>query len=237
MTERARSFGAFADAYAQARPSYPEEAVRFVLPRLPCAVVDVGAGTGKLTEALVALGCQVVAVEPDDAMRARIAVADARAGTAEELPVADGSVDAVVAGQAFHWFDVPRFLDEAVRVLRPGGTVGVLWNDQDDGVDWVAELADLTEPGARLSYEEPGPPFEDERFAAPELGQTRHAQRLDATRLATLVSSTSRVIVQPPEQREALLAGVERFARDRFGGGTFELPYVTRAWRYRLRVR
>jgi SAM-dependent methyltransferase len=235
LTERARSFGAAADGYALARPSYPEEAVRFVLPRVPCAVADVGAGTGKLTEALLRLGCDVVAVEPDDAMRARIAGADARAGTAEDVPLEAGSVDAVVAGSAFHWFDAPRFVDEAVRVLRPGGTVGIVGNDWDDRVDWVAELGDLVEPGARLTFVEPAPPFEDGRFGPGELLEVPHGQRLDARLLVELVASTSRMIVRPQDERAALLANVERFARSRFGDGGFAFPYVARAWRYERR--
>src|SRR6185437_488336 len=129
---RALTFGAEAERYARARPTYAEEAVRFALPAVPCRVADVGAGTGKLTEVLLRLGCDVVAVEPDDAMRERIQGAETRAGSAEELPLPDGSFDAVVCGQAFHWFDRERFLPEAARVLRPGGTLGVLWNWLDD---------------------------------------------------------------------------------------------------------
>jgi SAM-dependent methyltransferase len=110
VSARARSFGSAVEAYVRGRPGYPEEAVRFVLPRVPCSVVDVGAGTGKLTEVLVRLGCGVVAVEPDDEMRARIQGGDARAGVAEALPLADCSVDAVVAGQASHWFEMTQFL-------------------------------------------------------------------------------------------------------------------------------
>lgn len=235
MSERARSFGSAADAYARARPTYAEEAVRFVLPRVPCTVADVGAGTGKLTEVLLRLGCEVVAVEPDAEMRARIRSADARAGTAEELPLADASVDAVVAGSAYHWFDPRRFADEAARVLRPGGTLGLLWNDQDDRVEWVAALAEITEPGALGSDLEVDVPLVDDRFEPGELCEVPHVQRLDAELLVTLVSTTSHAIVQPPERRAALLADVERFARARFGDAEFELPYLIRAWRFALR--
>lgn len=234
--ERALSFGRAVEAYALARPTYPEAAVRFVLPRVPCAVADVGAGTGKLTDGLLGLGCEVVAVEPDEVMRARIEGAAALAGTAEALPLADGSVDAVVSGSAFHWFDAARFVEEAVRVLRPGGTVGVLWNDDDERVEWVRELAELVEPGALVSKEEQlGPPFADERFDAGELLEVPHAQRLDAALLAARVASTSHAILLPDEERAELLAAVERFARDRFGDGEFELPHVARAWRLSLR--
>jgi SAM-dependent methyltransferase len=233
VAERSRSFGSAVEAYVRGRPSYPEDAVRFVLPWVPCSVVDVGAGTGKLTEVMVRLGCDVVAVEPDDDMRARIEGADARFGVAEELPLADRSVDAVVAGQASHWFEASLFLDEAVRVLRPG-TLGLLQNAQDDRIEWVAELAELTKPGAFASAGVTMP-FIDERFQAGELLEVRHAQLIDVSVLLDRVGSSSRTIVQPPEQRAALSARVEDFARERFGESMFEFPYVTRAWRYRRR--
>ena len=206
--------------------------MRFVLPRVPCAVVDVGAGTGKLTQVLVRLGCEAIAVEPDAEMRARIEDAGARAGVAEALPLPDCSVDAVVAGQASHWFEMTRFLDEAVRVLRPGGTVGLLRNVQDDRVEWVAELAELTKQGALASVEVEMP-FRDDRFEQAELLEVRHAQAMNVSLLVDRVASSSRTIVQPSEPRTALLARVEEFARERFGEGTFEFPLLTRAWRYR----
>ena len=234
MPARARSFGSAADAYVRGRPGYPEEAVRFVLPRVPCSVVDVGAGTGKLTEVVVRLGCEVVAVEPDHEMRARIEGAEARAGVAEALPLDDCSLDAAVAGQAAHWFQMPRFLDEAVRVLRPGGTVGLLRNVQDDRVEWVAELAELTGQGALASVEV-DEPFGDERFHPGELLEVPHAQPMDVSVLLDRVASSSRTIVQRSQQRTALLARVEEFARERFGESTFEFPLLTRAWRYRRR--
>ena len=221
MSARARSFGSAADAYARGRPSYPEDALRFVLPRVPCSVVDVGAGTGKLTEVLVRLSCATVAVEPDAEMRARIEGAEARIGVAEALPLPDCSVDAVLAGQASHWFETTRFLDEAVRVLRPEGTVGLLRNVQDDRVEWVAELAELTKQGALASVEVEMP-FRDERFEPAELLEVPHAQPMSCSLLLDRVASSSRTIVQPSEQRTALLTRVEEFARERFGEDTFD---------------
>lgn len=234
MSARARSFGSAADAYARGRPSYPEDAVRFVLPRVPCSVVDVGAGTGKLTEVLVRLDCEAVAVEPDAEMRARIEGCDARAGVAEALPLPDCSVDAVVAGQASHWFELTRFVDEAVRVLRPGGTVGLLRNVQDDRVGWVAELAELTGQGALASVEV-DMPFRDDRFEQAELLEVPHSQPMSLSLLVDRVASSSRTIVQPSERRTALLARVEEFGRRHFGEDTFDFPLLTRAWRYRRR--
>jgi SAM-dependent methyltransferase len=234
VSARARSFGSAAEAYVRGRPSYPDEAVRFVLPRVPCSVVDVGAGTGKLTEVLVRLGCEVVAVEPDDEMRARIEGGEARAGVAEALPLPDCSVDAVVAGQASHWFEMTQFLDNALRVLRPGGAIGLLRNTQDDRVEWVAELAELTKQGALASVEVETP-FRDERFQQGELLEVPHTQPMNVWVLVDRVASSSRTIVQPSRQRAALLARVEQFARERFGESTFGFPLLTRAWRFTRR--
>lgn len=225
-------FGAVAEQYDRARPSYAEEAVRWVLPEVPCRVADVGAGTGKLTEVLVRLGCDVVAVEPDDGMRAAIDGPRTVAGSAEALPLEDGSMDAVVAGQAFHWFDASRFLDEAHRVLRPGGTLGLLWNWLDDRVPWVAELAGLGQAADRLSLlerEESYVPFADDRFHGRERLLVPHVQRLTPHLLVELIASRSRSINLPPDEREQLLDRVRRLGEAQ--GDEFDLPYVTNAWR------
>src|SRR5437762_9625923 len=134
--QRRLSFGFRAAEYDRYRPGYPAEAVQWLVGRPPPArVLDVGAGTGRLSVAATALGHDVLAVEPDDAMRA---VAEAAlpgrtvAGTAEDLPLPDASYDAVVAGQAYHWFDRDRALPEIARVLSAGGALGVVWNIRDD---------------------------------------------------------------------------------------------------------
>ena len=142
--ERAGSFGAAAEVYDRSRPSYPVEAVRWALPQDARRVLDLGAGTGKLTAVLLDLGLDVVAVEPSAEMRARIpARAEVLDGSAERIPLPDGSVDAVLAAQAFHWFDLDVALPEIARVLRPGGTLGVLWNERDESVEWVRRVWDL----------------------------------------------------------------------------------------------
>lgn len=134
---RALSFGAAAQAYAAARPSYPVEAVRFCLPAGARRVLDLGAGTGKLTSVLLDLGLEVLAVEPDDEMRALIDPrSQALAGTAEDVPLPDGSVDAVVVGQAWHWFDEARALASVRRVVRreaASGCCGTCWTTPPAG--------------------------------------------------------------------------------------------------------
>ena len=123
--ERAASFGGVADAYERARPGYPDDAVRWLAGEEPCDVVDLGAGTGKLTRSLVALGHRVTAVEPLEEMleqlRHAVPAATALRGSAEAIPLPDGSADVVTCAQAFHWFDHEVALPEMARVLRPGG--------------------------------------------------------------------------------------------------------------------
>jgi len=143
--QRAQSFGGVADDYDAARPSYPPEAVRWIVGAQPLEVVDVGAGTGKLTRVLLELGHAVTAVEPSGALRDKLAAslpaARALEGTAEAIPLADGSADAVVVGQAFHWFEVEPALAEMARVLRPGGHVGLIWNFRESSPNFMHALA------------------------------------------------------------------------------------------------
>ena len=126
-----RTFGRVADAYERTRPEYPREAVDRAARELgltpDATLLDLAAGTGKLTRRLRERFARVVAVEPDDEMRGRIG-GDARAGTAESVPLPDAAVDAVFVGDAFHWFEPEPALAEIVRVLRPGGGLALLWN-------------------------------------------------------------------------------------------------------------
>jgi ubiquinone/menaquinone biosynthesis C-methylase UbiE len=146
-------FGRGADAYDRARPGWPREAIaaafeRFGLDPGGAAVVDLAAGTGRLTRELLALGASVTAVEPVDEMRARIAGATAVSGTAEDIPLPDASQDAVFVGEAFHWFDAGRAVPELARVLRPRGGVAIMWNvgQPQEDQSWRPEVAELVQP-------------------------------------------------------------------------------------------
>jgi SAM-dependent methyltransferase len=138
------------------RPAYPDAAVDAALAGTPerPRVLDLGAGTGKLTRVLTARGLDVVAVEPDPAMlavlRERSPGVEARTGSAERIPLPDGHLDAVLVGQALHWFDLDRAAPEMARVLRPGGVLAGLWNGGDDDVAWIREFGELTVRGRRV---------------------------------------------------------------------------------------
>jgi SAM-dependent methyltransferase len=143
-----------ADGYARGRPDYPvalDDWLRDAVGLGPGRVaVDLGAGTGKFVPRLAATGADVVAIEPVDAMRAQLARAfpaiDARPGTADAMPLADASVDAVVCAQAFHWFATAPAVSEIARVLKPGGVLALVWNVRDESVPWVERVTGLMTP-------------------------------------------------------------------------------------------
>jgi SAM-dependent methyltransferase len=223
--DAARGFGRAAETYERARPEYPPEAVAWLADRLDLragrTVVDVAAGTGKLTRALLGTGARVLAVEPLAEMRRilREAVpeADALEGTAEELPLDDSSVDAITVAAAFHWFDIPRALDEFARVLRAGGGLGLVWNVRDQRAQIHQELDELLEPhgvgvsqlrGFDVTQHFPAP-----RFGPLEKMEFRHEQHFDAEGLVERIASISFVALLPDEEREELLARVRALGR------------------------
>jgi SAM-dependent methyltransferase len=224
---RAGSFGAQADAYARGRPGYPAAALHYVLPDNARRVLDLGAGTGKLTVGLLELGLEVVAVEPSAQMRALIPpAAEAPAGSAEAIPLADAAVDAVLVGQAFHWFERDRALAEIARVLRPGGTVGLLWNRIRPGEPWVEEIARLMREASH-SVEADAPWTGRADLSDPEWRTFTHDHETDADGLADNVSSRSQVILRTDEERREVLARVRELAP----AGRFRLPLECGVWR------
>jgi SAM-dependent methyltransferase len=240
---RARSFGSLAAGYAAHRPDYPADGIRWALggaTRPVRSVLDLAAGTGKLTEGLLPLGYEITAVEPDDEMRAvlsrRFPSVRALAGTAEAIPLAAGSVDAVLVGQAFHWFDPGRALDEIGRVLRPGGVAGLLWNGEDSNVPWAAGLLEIA--GTSVTQPVPGrfelPPHPG--FGPAEVARFPHTLRRTVASLAETFGTHSRMIVISGEERAAVLARIRSYLSDRpeTRGGEFDLPLTTKVVRARL---
>jgi SAM-dependent methyltransferase len=239
FAKRASSFGYQAGAYAEHRPDYPISAILWTVggaTRPVRRVLDLAAGTGKLTGVLVTLGFEVTAVEPDPDMLAelskRFPTVTALTGRAERIPLPDGAVDAVLAGQAFHWFDPEPALAEIARVLRPGGVVGALWNVEDDRVDWVAELVRLS----RTSVSRPR--NLDDLLARPafrtfEREQFPHSHRRTAESLTATLATHSHTVVIPDAERAAVLDRVRRYleSRPETGTGEFELPLLTVALR------
>ena len=250
------SFGTAAEAYAEHRPGYAEDAVRWavepVWSRRPLRVADLGAGTGKLTATLAGLGAEVTAVEPDQQMlvelRRQMPAVRSVPGSAEDIPLPDGSVDAVLAGQAMHWFDMDRALPEIARVLAPGGIVAGLWNVDDDRVDWVADLAEISKRKASVTlrrWHDGQARSRQERllaagsghFEAAETREFANGQPYTADSLVANIATHSHLLVMDQAERAGLLARIEGLLRSRpeTSDGEFTLPMVTVVLRARRR--
>lgn len=232
LARRATSFGVGADDYARGRPGYPPEAIAWCLPEGARRVLDLAAGTGAIARVLLDMSLDVVSLEPLEEMRRHVPTA-ARpvSGVAEAIPFAAGQFDAVLVGQAFHWFRRDEAVAEIVRVLRPGGVVGLLWNLFDDRVDWVAEVAALFNAEDRIRFwmaTEARHPLGGNPMLA-DIGERRieHVQPSDITALRANIASRSTVLLMPPPQQHQVLQRVVELAP----GQHFDVPYVCQAWR------
>ena len=232
---RATSFAAVADVYERARPGYPREAVEWLTGPPPLDVIDLGAGTGKLTQRLLAFGHRVTAVEPLPEMleRLRATTPDATAvlGTAEVIPLADGSADVLTAAQAFHWFDHGRALPEIARVLRPHGRLALVWNTRDERDPWVERLSEVIGSEDARSVDRYVPILEGGWFGPVERATFEHAQHLTRESLRDLVLSRSYCAVRTAEERVPVLAAVDALFDEHSDGDEIRLPYLTVCFR------
>lgn len=235
--DHALSFGAVAEVYDRARPSYPAEAVDWLVGTRNATVLELGAGTGKLTELLVAGGHRVIATDPLPEMltllKARVPGVHTVAATAEAVPLPSRCIDVIVCAQSFHWFDHDLALAEMARVLRPGGYLALVWNTRDEGIPWVkklgsiiggadrGDLTPLTDPATRSEF-----------FGPVESRDFRFWQHLRRDELADLVRSRSYISVLPEHEQEDVLAKVGALYDD-YGRGPdgMRLPYLTQCHR------
>ena len=241
-----------ATAYAEHRPGYAQAAVRWALDQAPGSrVLDLGAGTGKLTATLLAMRADVTAVEPDPAMltelRRALPAVHALRGSAEAIPLPDASVDAVLAGNAMHWFDMAVAGPEIARVLVPDGILAGLWNVMDDGVDWVADLARVSgsavigprDTPANWRGETAGGHLprtgEAARFGFPKQAEFPHGQRRTADSLVATLATRAGMLVMPERERRASLGRIRAFlaSRPETADGEFTLPMRTCVLRVR----
>ena len=246
------TFGAAATAYAEHRPDYAQAAVRWALEPAPGPrVLDLGAGTGKLTATLVSLGAEVIAVEPDPAMltelRRALPTVRALPGSAEAIPLPDASVDAVLAGNAMHWFDMNVAGPEIARVLEPDGILAALWNVLDNRVDWVAGLERIGGSAAvgpsdtfsswRAETAEAHLPNSGSvaQFGSPEQAEFPHGQRRTADSLVATLATRAGILVMPEHERDATLGRIREFltSRPETAPGDFTLPMLTGVLRVR----
>ena len=231
----ALSFGAVADAYDRARPGYPREAAAWLAGSRPATLLELGAGTGKLSDQLVALGHRVVATDPLEEMLKHLSARLPRTlvvrAAAERIPLRGRSVDAVIAAQAFHWFDLDRALPEIARVLRPGGHLALVWNQRDERIPWVKRLGAII--GTQEQQHDPTHALLGSHlFGFVDATTFRFWQPLDRARLRDLVLSRSNIATMPAIQREGVLRKVDDlYAEYGRGADGMLLPYLTHCYK------
>jgi SAM-dependent methyltransferase len=241
-TERALSFGEVAESYDRYRPAPPAAAMEWVLPTPGQTALDIGAGTGALTRRLAERAARVLAVEPDSRMLAVLLARSPAVGgmlaKAEQLPLIDRSVDAVMISSAWHWMDPVVTVAEIERILRPGGVLGVVWNGPDRSVEWVARLLGRRDPSPGDTDGRP----DRHRFELPagsalgalETCLIRWSLPLTRHELVGMAGTYSRVILLPPDRRAQELRAIEgalETSPELAGKDAVELPMSCRCWR------
>jgi len=238
----AKGFNTSSDAYERGRPEYPQDAVDFLISALnlnkASSVIDLGAGTGKLTKMLGKSGAKIVAVEPVEGMRKKFSSVlpevEILDGTAEKIPLKDESVDAVVVAQAFHWFNGEAALPEIHRILKPTGKIGLIWNARDESTPWVAQLTEIIDP-----YERGAPRYKSGEwrksfdkttlFSKLEYSRFGYIQKGDVDMIVDRVGSISFIASLAESEKRIVLDKVRELASRNTKGseGLVELPYRT----------
>lgn len=232
----ATSFGKEASAYSRGRPSYPEAAVSELLRPDASVIADIGAGTGKLTVSLIGFGRTVYAVEPDgtmlDTLTAQLPGVRGVIGTAEQIPLDDAIADALTFGQSWHWVVPEAACAEAARVLRPGGTLGLIWNIRDESKDWVSRLSKILSPSAAEVFVAGDGPTLHGPFGPLEHKIIHWDRQLTADQLVDMAASRSHVIAVTESERASILGDVRDLADEVSDSeGTIVLPYRTHVFR------
>lgn len=241
--ERALSFGAIAEDYDRLRPTPPPTALDWLVPPNCRVAVDVAAGTGLFTRALVGRADHIIAVEPDDRMRAVLAErtpgVEALSGTGESIPLPDASADALFVSSAWHWLDPERALAEIARVLRDDGRLGVLWTSRDREIDWIRDLDRA--PSADVWHSEAERHHRRERaaglesatdFANANTETFGFSRQMAVDDVVEMIATYSGVITATTDARNELLDSVRQRLAERFPGAMqIDVPMRTWAWR------
>lgn len=206
--ERATSFGTDVGAYELGRPDYDDDHVAWMLDGVEGPVLDLGAGSGKLSRAIARVGFDVIAVDPDAAMLERNDATQTHVGSAAAIPLPDASVGAVTVGQAWHWFDPVTAGPEIARVLRPGGRLGLIWNTRDTNDPFVAELAAIIGPSPAEQMVADDSILDLPGFTAFERDQRRRVRMMTSAEIEAMVTSRSWYIVAEPSQQAEVLTAV-----------------------------
>ncbi|OSP00079.1 class I SAM-dependent methyltransferase [Microbacterium sp. LEMMJ01] len=237
---RARSFESIGEEYDRYRPGFPERAADIIVPDRVATALDLGAGTGKFTGLLVARATQVIAIEPSAPMLAVLArtlpTVDARPGTAESIPVPDGSVDAVSVAQAFHWFDRDAAAAEIARTLVPHGTLGLLWNRADPACLWDLACHRVAHPVVGADDDTSASATDLPGFVLEIHEEVRWTERITREDYLRRWGTVSSFLVADEAERTAMAVALEAVldgTDETRGKAEFDLPHLTDVFRYR----